>query len=40
MTKEELVEPIGNMLNHNLIQALMSTSTLAPSDLKLLDGWD
>jgi hypothetical protein len=40
MLKEELVEPIGNMLNHNLVQVLMSTSTLVPADLKLLDGWD
>jgi hypothetical protein len=40
LMKEELVEPIGNMLNHNLVQVLMSTSTLVPSDLKSLDGWD
>lgn len=40
LTSEELVQPIGNMLNHNLVQALMSTSTLVPADLSLLDGWD
>ncbi|HVV19637.1 MAG TPA: FHA domain-containing protein [Pseudonocardiaceae bacterium] len=40
VAKEELVEPIGNMLNHNLIQALMSSATLVPTDLTLLDGWD
>jgi hypothetical protein len=29
-------EPVGNTLNHNLIQALLLTSTLVPSDLDLL----
>ncbi|HWC79634.1 MAG TPA: hypothetical protein VG756_06685 [Pseudonocardiaceae bacterium] len=37
---EELEEPIGNMLNHNLVQALMASATLVPADLALLDGWD
>ena len=40
VAKEDLDEPIGNMLNHNLIQALMASATLMPSDLALLDGWD
>lgn len=40
VVKEDLEEPIGNMLNHNLIQALMASGTLVPSDLALLDGWD
>lgn len=40
VVKEDLVEPIGNMLNHNLIQALMASATLTPADLALLDGWD
>lgn len=40
IVREELDEPIGNMLNHNLIQALMATATLTPADLALLDGWD
>jgi hypothetical protein len=40
VVKEDLMEPIGNMLNHNLIQALMASATLMPSDLTLLDGWD
>jgi hypothetical protein len=29
-------EPVGNTLNHNLIQALLRTGTLAPPDLHLL----
>ena len=40
LVKEELREPIGNMLNHNLIQALLASATLVPSDLTLLDDWD
>lgn len=40
VVKEDLDEPIGNMLNHNLIQALMASATLTPADLALLDGWD
>ena len=40
LDKEELEEPIGNMLNHNLIEALMASATLTPTDLALLDGWD
>jgi hypothetical protein len=38
VVKEDLVEPIGNMLNHNLVQTLMASATLIPSDLTLLDG--
>ncbi|GIG68113.1 FHA domain-containing protein [Phytomonospora endophytica] len=33
----EVGEPVGNVLNHNLIQALLRTSTLIPEDLKLID---
>jgi hypothetical protein len=40
LVKEELDEPIGNMLNHNLIQALLASATLKPTDLALLDSWD
>ncbi|MEU9507388.1 FHA domain-containing protein [Micromonospora sp. NPDC048170] len=29
-------EPVGNTLNHNLIQALLLSTTLMPSDLRLL----
>ncbi len=37
LTREEIGEPIGNMLNHNLIQELLQSSTLTPADLCLLD---
>ncbi|WP_280269081.1 hypothetical protein [Nocardia wallacei] len=30
-------EPVGNTLNHNLIRALMDSTTLVPPDLRLLD---
>jgi hypothetical protein len=33
---EGIGEPVGNTLNHNLIQALLRTATLLPSDLHLL----
>ncbi len=36
LTREELGEPVGNMLNHNLIMELLGTSTLVPQDLGLL----
>lgn len=29
-------EPVGNTLNHNLIQAMLETASLTPKDLKLL----
>jgi hypothetical protein len=29
-------EPVGNTLNHNLIQALLRNTTLMPADLRLL----
>jgi hypothetical protein len=35
-TREEVGEPVGNLLNHNLIQALLKTTTLLPQDLHLL----
>ncbi|MEV0643766.1 FHA domain-containing protein [Phytomonospora sp. NPDC050363] len=34
--REEVGEPVGNVLNHNLIQALLRTATLIPEDLALL----
>lgn len=38
LTKEEVPEPIGNALNHNLLTELvMNTTTLTPPDLALLD---
>ncbi|WP_312864537.1 FHA domain-containing protein [Saccharopolyspora phatthalungensis] len=37
LTREEVGEPVGNSLNHNLIHELMSGGTLVPPDLCLLD---
>lgn len=38
MTREEVGEPVGNMLNHNLLTELLVSTTLVPPDLNLLDG--
>ncbi|PXX62142.1 hypothetical protein DFR70_1078 [Nocardia tenerifensis] len=40
LTREEVGEPIGNTLNHNLIRELMDSTTLVPADLRLLDDPD
>ncbi|MFE7503764.1 hypothetical protein [Promicromonospora sp. NPDC057488] len=37
LTREEVGEPVGNMLNHNLVMELLQTRTLVPPDLLLLD---
>lgn len=37
LTREEVGEPVGNTLNHNLITELVSSTTLVPFDLRLLD---
>lgn len=34
---KDLPQPIGNMLNHNLIQELMLSGTLVPRDLERID---
>jgi hypothetical protein len=39
LTREEVREPVGNTLNHNLISELMATITLVPPDLRLI-GYD
>jgi hypothetical protein len=36
LTREEVGEPVGNMLNHNLITELLHTRTLVPPDLRIL----
>ena len=36
LTREEVGEPVGNMLNHNLIGELLRTRTLVPPDLLVL----
>lgn len=37
LTRDEIGEPIGNTLNHNLITELLLSTTLVPPDLRLLD---
>jgi hypothetical protein len=37
LTRDEVGEPVGNTLNHNLIRELMESTTLVPPDLRLLD---
>ena len=36
LTREEVGEPVGNTLNHNLIIELLNSRTIAPPDLGLL----
>lgn len=37
LTRDEIGEPVGNALNHNLIMELLRTTTLVPFDLHLLE---
>lgn len=37
LTREEVGEPVGNTLNHNLIRELVLSTTLVPPDLARLD---
>ncbi|HVV08884.1 FHA domain-containing protein [Amycolatopsis sp.] len=37
LTRDEVGEPVGNMLNHNLVRELMESTTLVPPDLRALD---
>lgn len=37
LTRDEIGEPIGNTLNHNLITELLLSTTLVPPDLRLLN---
>lgn len=37
LTREEVGEPVGNLLNHNLIQELLMSTTLVPRDLALIE---
>jgi hypothetical protein len=34
---EEVREPVGNTLNHNLLQALLRSPTLVPMDLATIN---
>ena len=38
LTRDEVGEPVGNALNHNLIIELLVSTTLVPPDLRLLHG--
>ena len=38
LVREEVGEPVGNALNHNLLVELLLSTTLVPTDLRLLDG--
>lgn len=38
LTRDEVGEPVGNALNHNLLVELLQSTTLVPPDLRLLDG--
>jgi hypothetical protein len=37
LTRDEVGEPVGNALNHNLIVELLLSTTLVPPNLRLLD---
>ncbi|GAA4529337.1 FHA domain-containing protein [Amycolatopsis samaneae] len=37
LTRDEVPEPLGNALNHNLLTELLMSATLVPRDLDLLD---
>jgi hypothetical protein len=37
LTREEVGEPVGNVLNDNLMRELLLSTTLVPPDLALLD---
>jgi hypothetical protein len=37
LTRDEVGEPVGNALNHNMIRELLESTTLVPPDLRLLD---
>lgn len=37
LTRKEVGEPVGNLLNHNLMLALLRSRTLAPPDLSILN---
>ena len=37
LTREEVGEPVGNTLNHNLLVELLRSTTLRPADAEILD---
>ena len=40
LTRDEVGDPVGNALNHNLLLELVSSATLVPPDLRILDEAD
>ena len=40
LTRDEVGEPTGNIINHNLIYELLESTTLVPPDLRLLGDTD
>ena len=38
LTREQVGEPVGNSLNHNLLLELLISTSLVPPDLRLLEG--
>jgi hypothetical protein len=40
LTREEVGDPVGNALNHNMLLELVSAVVLVPPDLRVLDGLD
>lgn len=37
LTRDEVGDPVGNALNHNLLVELVSAAVLVPPDLRVLD---
>jgi hypothetical protein len=40
LTRDEVGDPVGNALNHNLLLELVSSAALVPPDLRILDELD
>lgn len=38
LTREQVGEPVGNAINHNLLRTLLLSTSLVPPDVRLLDG--
>ena len=40
LTRDEVGDPVGNALNHNMLLELVSAAVLVPPDLRILDPLD
>jgi hypothetical protein len=40
LTRDEVGDPVGNALNHNMLVELVSAAVLVPPDLRILDPLD